>query len=171
MDVYFLTRIEITEDPVPSEKAKNCGERIESQESKSISEILFPLFVLVGIHFMIIVIVLSSSILLTIFSEDKNLFYEILEILPMIGFIEVVLGTLSQLSKTGCGGVGRKAQIWGGHIQMRELEELIDRQVQQIKKRKPPSRSRWKYTDLYMIVVGFILLLLSIMFLDKSMIQ
>ncbi len=151
MDVYCLTRIEITEKSKPS-----------------LSEILFPLYIIVAIHIVIIIVVFSISILLMVITDNKKIFNEILEILPVIGFIEIILGTLSQLSKTGCGDVSRKTQIWGGHIQMREIEDSIDRQVQQIKKSKTPPRSRWKYTDLYMIAIGFILLLLSAMLLEIS---
>ncbi len=151
VDVCCLTRIEITE------------------ESKiRLSEILFPLYIIVAIHIVILTVVFSISILLMLITDDKNIFNEILEILPMIGLIEIILGTLSQLGKTGCGNVSRKTQIWGGHIQMRELEESIDRQVQQIKKRKSSPRSRWKYSDLYMILIGFVLLLLSAMLLEIS---
>jgi hypothetical protein len=82
------------------------------------------------------------------------------DVFLLVGIIELTLGTLIQLGKTFDILPPQK-------IPMREAEKDIDRQVRGIIIRRQ-FRLFWQHLDIYMIFLGFIILIISILILSLN---
>ncbi|MHA2295393.1 MAG: hypothetical protein ACXAEU_12425 [Candidatus Hodarchaeales archaeon] len=135
---------------------------LEQQESESWYSIILR-----GITKVIEIVVVSAviSLLLAVIMGSQDILTDTIEFLMFIGIIEIAAGTLAQLGNSGSGrSIGRS--MTPHRILMQRMEDRVDSQLQSIEKYKNSISSRRSSIDIYLIISGFTVLILSIIFVE-----